>query len=655
MLHLLCWATCINLLYFTIVSSLVKSHGLNPRLHRRFASFISPTLHSQFHSRLISNSSITLSHQYHLISISSTLHSHFYPIRHRIPSILFTPHLHASFPFSSNPINIIQRFIPIYLIPLISIIFIQYTTVSHHTSSPHFIPIFIQFATLSPLISTLHSHFHPRLNPHLIIIIHTYLIYLSKKKKKTNLPRGRILYILFDFLPSHTSPTKRLNALSNSIQKFRGAIALNPQNADALFNLAQALATQAELLQDTDEGNEQAAMVLQEAVGIFENVYKAQEKELKEQEELNSQAEAQGMGAGKGQSGADDIMEIDSVASVDQSPPNSRTDSTADSNSILDDETTVTEILPITPYTLIDTLISTASALTSLAFLVDSLPSATDLYASAISKLELAQQLLPAPSSPDDMTTLADNDAKLCEIELAHASTLSSLADRTLQETGRVDHAAYTSGLAKLDAVLARAPRNVEALCDRGDLLSSYAQAVAQSPAPTPDDPSAPEEDMPAKQAWQLLSAATQSFTAAKHCEPRNAGILLKLGDMNLARARLPLIVATRNLAQLLRNAEFFYRQAVELDREDLEGGWVCLAQAVWLQGKGEEAVEGKMVEAKKVLKGWRRRGGDADMLRRVGADNEVMEGEFIEWAVGVLLEGEGTEAEEEKEEKNNM
>ncbi|RUS13128.1 hypothetical protein BC937DRAFT_86293 [Endogone sp. FLAS-F59071] len=464
---------------------------------------------------------------------------------------------------------------------------------------------------------------------------------------------GRILYILLDFLPSHTSPTKRLNALSNSIQKFRGALALNPQNADVLFNLAQALATQAELLQDTDEGNEQAAMALQEAVVIFESVYKAQEKELKEQEELNRQAEAQEMGMEKGEGGGGgggDKMEIDGVASVDQSPPNSRTDSATDSNAILGEETTVTEILPITPYTLIDTLISTASALTSLAFLVDSLPSATDLYASAISKLELAQQLLPTPTSSGDMTTLADNDAKLCEIELAHASTLSSLADRTLQETGCVDHAAYTSGLAKLDAVLARAPRNVEALCDRGDLLSSYAQAVAQSPVPTPDDPSASEEDSPAKQAWQLLLAATQSFTAAKHCEPRNTGILLKLGDMNLARARLPLLVAARNRAQLLRNAEFFYRQAVELNREDLEGGWVCLAQAVWLQGKGEEAVEGKMGEANKVVKGWRRRGGDADMLRRVGAENEVIEGEFIEWAVGVLLEGE--EAEEEKEEK---
>jgi hypothetical protein len=51
--------------------------------------------------------------------------------------------------------------------------------------------------------------------------------------------------------------------IDNSIDKFRRALALDGKNADAMFNLGQALNTRAETVQDVDEiedGYSQAAL-----------------------------------------------------------------------------------------------------------------------------------------------------------------------------------------------------------------------------------------------------------------------------------------------------------------------------------------------------------------------------------------------------------
>jgi tetratricopeptide (TPR) repeat protein len=291
------------------------------------------------------------------------------------------------------------------------------------------------------------------------------------------------------------------------------------------------------------------------------------------------------------------------------------------------ESTTVTEVIPTTAFTLIDTLVATANALSTMASMLANFEKSISLFDDAKQKLGQAEKWLSQASRENDK----DYQQAVIQISLQHAQTLSLLADRTMTASGQVDDKTYTLALEKLDFITSKVDsRHCEAMCDRGDLLSQYAQAKQQSLLRSgrklDTDPSG-------KEVWQLFSQASKSFQGALEIEAKNINILRKLGDLSLIRAQLPMGVAEKNKLQLLKNAEFYYKQVLESDKEDLYGAWLGWAMSAWAQGEWCR-VPGKPVEAGKIIKMWIKRGGDEDVIQGAHEESDCYPKQFIDWVM---------------------
>ncbi|KAI9285455.1 hypothetical protein BC943DRAFT_305882 [Umbelopsis sp. AD052] len=417
---------------------------------------------------------------------------------------------------------------------------------------------------------------------------------------------GRVSFVLLQYLPKRSAPIDKLKLIDTSIQKFRQALALDTKNADAMFNLGQALNTRAETVQDVDEiedGYSQAALAVQEAISILEEAYALQEQELMPQLE-NMTLEAQP---------EEEEHSHDHDHSHEESTP--------------DASTTVTEVIPTTAYTLIDTLVASANALSTMASMLANYEKAVDLFNSAQDKLKQAEKWLSQASREPEK----DYQQAVIQIALQHAQTLALLADRSMTASGQVDDKTYTLALEKLDFITSKVDsRHCEAMCDRGDLLSQYAQAKQQtfvrSGRKLDGDPSG-------KEVWQLYSQASKSFQEALQIEPKNNNILRKLGDISLVRAQLPMSVADKNKQQLLKNAEFFYKQVLETDKEDLYGAWLGWAMSSWAQREWCQT-PGKEGEAERIVKMWIKRGGNDEIIQDAYEESDCYPKAFIDWVM---------------------
>ncbi|KAF7727351.1 hypothetical protein EC973_007660 [Apophysomyces ossiformis] len=410
---------------------------------------------------------------------------------------------------------------------------------------------------------------------------------------------GRVLFLLISFLPPYTTPEEKLEKVDSSIAKFRKALQLEQDKTDAQFNLGQALHLRSEILQETteiDNPYNQSAMALQEAISLFENVYQLQEKEYQ-------------------------ACQSSTAESEQQQPPTE--EKKLEGDQATEDYTTVTEVEPTTAFSLVDTLVSTAETMTTMASMLASFQASMDLFSRARSRLSLAEKwLMSVPEGPEH------KQARI-QINLKEAQNFASMADRAFLASGQVDHTLFNQAIERLDEVVDQFDaKHVEAMCDRGDILTSYAQALLEF-AHKSNTPLVP--DSTGKEIWQLYAQATKSFQSALTIELKNCNILNKLGDVSIARARLELPVAERNKAQLLKNAEFYFKQAVDINKEVLTSGWIGWAFAAWAQ---EEwlGTKDKKVEASKIIKTWIRRGGDEDMFRNGAEDNETLDEEFVDW-----------------------
>ncbi|KAG0235369.1 hypothetical protein BGW42_005348 [Actinomortierella wolfii] len=517
---------------------------------------------------------------------------------------------------------------------------------------------------------------------------------------------GRILYILVDFT---YSPCQKLSLLNASILRFRKALNYDPDNADSLFNLGQALTTHAELIQDhtedeehdhdhgdstenstrvLDNPEEQAAIELQEAIALFERCFTIQQRDLFEAVQAAHPTE-----------------ESERV----EKPPGLEEQEQRE--------------LSTQAGTLIDTLISTSQALTSLAFLVDDPTRAQDYYKQGIEKLEMAlgvtgdRLLWPDEEDSDDqkkkgkgkemdavsstLSLLGDDDLdgdvapavkpvsvfreaessnetvtkaeKLCDIHLQYSNLLSSQSDRSYQDTGKINEVLYEESLKHLDIVLSIQPRHVEALCDKGDMLGSWAQglvgyvietddkdeedseatawdsssSVALGEVPKREVATARSQASLSKRIWQLFALATRSFLSALEVEPQNTSILEKLGDIHWTRSRLGSAVAVKNRSQLLNNASVYYRYAWESCRDGAPNA------AGSSEGVDEEqrleillswaqvlnAMPGRQEDVIRVLKQWKRYGGSKQMLEDLleGHASDILQEDFLEFALDLF------------------
>ncbi|OZJ06792.1 hypothetical protein BZG36_00169 [Bifiguratus adelaidae] len=405
---------------------------------------------------------------------------------------------------------------------------------------------------------------------------------------------GRVLFILINFQPEH-EVLARFNLLTESVRKFRQALTIDPDYTDALFNLGQALVTHFELLEDLPnviDALQQGIASLHEAVSLFERVYALQTEELESRRT----------------SGAEGSMEDTSDANVPVNDLNAQMEDDAPS-------TMVTEVTSVTEFSLIDTLLSTVNTLTSLASILPDVSASSVTYQTAIAKLNQAETLLTSQNSDNE-----EAREKYKDLQLQYAQTLSSHADRQFQDSGRVDDKSYLQSVQRVDTILDHQPRHVEALCDKADILTSFAQAQLLFAVRSGIDYS--------ESIWSLYTQATQIYMAAFEVEPKNQSILLKLGDINCARARLPMPIAQRNQAQLLKNAEFFYKSVVENNRQDTTA-WIGYAFACWKQTSLGAAEKG--VETDKILRMWRRVGGTDETLQDAARDNDLLEPDFFD------------------------
>ncbi|KAF9542648.1 hypothetical protein EC957_001782 [Mortierella hygrophila] len=502
---------------------------------------------------------------------------------------------------------------------------------------------------------------------------------------------GRVLYILVDF--SH-DPCQKLALLNASIERFRNALIYDSENPDTLFNLGQALQTHADVIQDHDEddeddehdhshgdhdhdhGNpeERAAEELQEAISLFETCYTIQQHELyaavQESREANAEDEKKPKDLAE-----QELQELSNSAGV-----------------------------------LIDTLISASQALTSLAFLVDTRELSQEHYKDAAEKLDIAlgiandRALWPAPedesasngkgkgqqddyaepleseeilpaSKPvstfreaESQSDAVSQKEKICEIHLQYSNLLSSQTDRNFQDTGKISEELYEKSLKHLNVVLRHHPRQVEALCDKGDLLGSWAQGLATFEQGsislggiehwdsksvlslgTSDvvagaaDANEGKTDR-ASRIWQLFASATRAFMTALEVEPQNTSILEKLGDIHWSRSLLASPVALKNRSMLLNNASVYYRFAWESCKdgaaENVDEEQRLEILLSWAQVL--RAIPGKEEEVLRVLKQWKRLGGSKEMLVEMleGNSGDILQEDFVDFAVKQFTKG---------------
>lgn len=441
--------------------------------------------------------------------------------------------------------------------------------------------------------------------------------------------RGRVLFLLVNFLPSHASPEEKLEKVDQSIEKFRTALQLEKNKTDAQFNLAQALHQRSEILQETteiDNAYGASAAALQEAIDTFENVYNLQEKEYLELTEPEDESSKEGEEEKEHNDDHDhDHEHKEEVQEVKQDS------ATKDQQEF----TTVTKVEATTAFSLIETLLSTAETMTTMASMLASYPASMDLFSRARAKLGLAENWLskmPSQSNPDDDVD-AEKEKKLARIQinLREASTYAAIADRSFVASGTVDSSLFEKATERLDEIIDQYdPRNVEAMCDRGDILTSFGQAIAEV-ASKKNLLLVPEKD--GKEIWQLYASATKSFQAALTLEPKNLRILNKMGDLSLIRASLGIPVAERNKLQLLKNAQFYFKHAVEVDKEVLTSGYIGWAMAEWALEEWAE-VAGKKEDALKITRVWIKRGGNGSLFRNLAEDNESWDEEFVEFII---------------------
>ncbi|ORZ11881.1 hypothetical protein BCR42DRAFT_453833 [Absidia repens] len=454
---------------------------------------------------------------------------------------------------------------------------------------------------------------------------------------------GRVIYILVGFLPAHTAPEDKLIKLDESIDKFRQALRLDSDSkTDVEFNLAQALHMRSEILQEASEVENaygQSALALQEAISLFDTVYELQEKEYLRYQ--STKTEQQNQPAPSTTSSGTDEKEHDHDHDHSQckdhdhdhqhdntteiTKPADDADSSKKDNNDNNDFTTVTQMEATTAYSLIDTLLSTADAMTTMASMMAVYGDSQKLFGRARDKLARAEKWLAETDSKDK----EHHKAKL-HLMLKRGQSFCALADRAFLATGKVDTGLYEQALAPLAYVTDELdPKNVEALCDQGDVLSRYAQAGLDQVIEQEKQALDPKTN--GKDIWQLYSKASEAFQKALKLEPKNLHILNKAGDISMARAQLPLPVAERNQPQLLKNAQFYFKQAVETDGQVLTSGWVGWAYATWALEAWAD-VDGKEADAHKIMANWIKRGGNEDIFQRLADENDTMDGGFVDW-----------------------
>ncbi|KAJ3054835.1 hypothetical protein HK097_000700 [Rhizophlyctis rosea] len=392
---------------------------------------------------------------------------------------------------------------------------------------------------------------------------------------------ARLALLLAEFSNPSYSTSEKATLFTSAIAKFRAVADLEPQNADNLFNLSQALRGQAELILDPQEGQPggegNAVKLLEEAGRVLDAVFG-----LQKQESDNSGSTAT---THHHHQHADDHGEFGGCGTCASGGNEMNVDAQPAEGGLSNEEeyTTVAEIHAVTTDSLIDTLNTHAQVLSMLSREIAEPESAT-LFNMALSKLQTAAEYAEK-GGPECKTGV--------EVQMRWAEVLSDRADVLAQNMGIVNRQLFQEAIERLDHALHLQPRNAEALCDKGDVLCSYVEALRHQSAATgmvqggSSSSSAPTAEVDMN---MLYAHAIDAYSAACTIEPSNGPVIVKLADVLLLR--LVYIPSLAEKKQFALTAAQNYQRALKLKdpNADTVNVLLHLAKALsYLDNKEEE------------------------------------------------------------------
>ncbi|KAI1860246.1 hypothetical protein JX265_005839 [Neoarthrinium moseri] len=336
-----------------------------------------------------------------------------------------------------------------------------------------------------------------------------------------------------------------LGALRTTLDAHQYALKLKPDNADTLFNTAQVLTSIAEELatEDIDNFGKEALKLLEEALELQAKCFSVQETthaEFLEQERLANE-----------QSG---------IAEGEEEPVVS--EETAEQESSNEDDQWATVEEAVTYDTLVDTLVAQLNTLTTLCQLLNDasgsipshvLPMIENYSSKYIQKIQAISQHTPE---------------RLHEIALSKAKFTSSLLEAGFR-SGQLDAMTYRRERdAAFSAPELFATEPFESFVANARSLTSFNSALADANADN------------SILRWNALTEATQFLSEASkiqridHDDLVTTHMLRGASNLSLYALALPPIshpAATKSAAQLLKNAEVFYRNASKMSGDEEE------------------------------------------------------------------------------------
>ncbi|KAI9138800.1 hypothetical protein BKA69DRAFT_1127042 [Paraphysoderma sedebokerense] len=372
--------------------------------------------------------------------------------------------------------------------------------------------------------------------------------------------------------PYNSSPSAdKLCLLESSIAKLDHLCShqlLEGGILDAMYNLAQCLHSKCELLweimsENGDSGNctrEDVINMLGRSGEILKELYRLQEVELKQLETVNtSQAyepEEQG-----------DQLDMDVDLPVAES-----------SSSISDvpDITTATQIDPITPASLVDTLVTYAEVYTLAGMVSGSIGHFADAKAALNKALELAKHIEEkeavepgfdsANASRSVLSLTSESKSPMSPVKsvyLAFSNVFLSEAETAISlklvEYWRNCNSSelFETSISYLDLILNETDqRHFQALCDKSDVVITYADSLlpfetSLSVSSASWDGISPDT---VQKCWILYGTASKCLNLAYKIESKNVSMLSRVAEIEYIRSTFPLTTCPESDKVVLRN-----------------------------------------------------------------------------------------------------
>ena len=372
---------------------------------------------------------------------------------------------------------------------------------------------------------------------------------------------------------THPLLVKRLdvpveNVLEAALQSHQYVLDLDSENADTLFNTAQVLRTIAENMANDSKYDSQSILkLLEEALELQSRCLSVQEMKHEENEKQQQ-----------------DLMEQAGRSDEAQATNEDLNHATEDTAAAEDQWFAVIE--PVTKDTLIDTLLAQLGTLTTTCSILAALGPPT---MPNIAWIEEFSQSIMSRKLPELTSNV--EPARQSEIRLAIAKFTSALLEADFRQ-GSIDIETYKRERDKaFDISDVTSQQSLEGLVANAESLISFETAISDRP----------EQAEWATARWVALSSAFTNLGAAAKIKDNSPDDTAKThflrGDCSLLQHQMagPVVSypqAVSNAAQLLKNAEVFYRNASKLYHDEDQKAIAALRSSLVAILLGNDTVE---------------------------------------------------------------